>query len=232
MNSHDNDGTNENDFGAGDDVTLAAGGDVVAQIRAHAAKVRSGEAVPDEDLQIWTSDAQPPAEDSLAADADMIDVREPGKLLPDDQTVPLESTRAELAQAIADAKAAALLTDDDFTEPPQTVPLTQRPAITDPEIDHPASDPAPIEKPVVDLRRAAPNATAGGSLIDGQATPQVSTSFWETDQPFRASGIDAPRRLRGSGGIPMMVWIALVLVVIVVASVGIAVAIATTGPLT
>lgn len=239
MNSHDNENTTDADPGAGDDVTLAAGGDVVAQIRAHAAKVRRGEVAADEGLQVWTADdatidpaaiptpAMPaPVEPEADATADIVDVREPGTLLPNDETVPLESTRAELAQAIAEAKAFradtadtsqnADIADDDYTEPPVTV----RTASVDRE-------------PVVDLRRSGAVAPTGGaSLIEGQAPPQVSTSFWETDQPFRASGIDGPSRLRGSRGVPLMAWIALVIVVIVIASVGIAVAVATTGPVT
>ena len=61
-----------------DDVTLPAGGDVVAQIRAHAAKVRRGEAAPGDDIEVWT-----PAEEASTQEIGA----GPGQLLPHDDTV-------------------------------------------------------------------------------------------------------------------------------------------------
>ena len=179
MNSHD-DNTESDAAADGDDVTLAAGGDVVAQIRAHAAKVRSGEIADDEGIKVWQGDDTVVPEPRSVPEPKVLDeplimpepkvldepviMPEPGKLLPDDETVALPPT--------------------------------------------------------------------GASLIQGMAPPPGTTSFWDTDQPFRASGIDAPPSRMGRGnGIPLAAWIALVVVLIVVASVGIAVAVAAMGPL-
>ena len=163
MTSHEQQGEkNQND---GDDVTLAAGGDVVAQIRAHAARVRSGKVSAGEEIDVWTAEPAPVSPEPPS-----------GKLLPHDETVAFT----------ASLPAAAL--------------------------------------------KAGREATTG-SLIDGLTPPEASTSFWTTDQPFRASGIDLPER-SWRGGVPLAAWVALAVLLIILASVAIAVAIASTGPIT
>ena len=71
-----------------DDVTLPAGGDVVAQIRAHAAKVRRGEIHADEELEVWTQPVEdaPTSEPAEPEPKRFVGVAD-RPLLPNDDTV-------------------------------------------------------------------------------------------------------------------------------------------------
>ena len=181
---------NDNELDA-DDVTLPAGGDVVAQIRAHAAKVRRGEAAPGDDIEVWT-----PADEAAAPEPEAA----PGQLLPHDDTVA-------------------------FTAQPPVIDLTQTSApVVEPAPEVPSEAPSELP-PVKDLRLAAGASLRDGeSLIDGQAPPDVSATFWTSERPFRASGIDEKPRRSRSGPVPLWVWVAVVSILIVALSIGIALA--------
>jgi len=233
--------TEENSDELVNDQTLAAGSDVVAQIRSHAEKARQGETAEAEDeLAVWTPDAD-------AVDPDVVDVTavmDKGALAPP-KPAPAPAPAAEELTVAAWRPEA----EDDHHEDTlaDTSPSKPKPAEPKPATDDQDSPFAPSRRPTLSKRPTkrptpaevrparrpqpakveAPKAS-GGSLIDGLTPPTSSATYWSGDnplQPTRTAAVEPGTKKQT----PLLVWVLVAIALIVVASVAIAVALAATG---